>query len=153
MSVLEDSSPFLQVSPAAVDAIKRLQARQSGPVQPLRLGVEPGGCAELIYVLHFDPKVLNPNAPGSDDPSSGALGSGGFGSGGSGSENPDAGEGDRLITIDAIEIVVDAASQPYVQGITLDYSEDLMGGGFRFHNPRAARTCSCGFSFSLTSER
>jgi iron-sulfur cluster assembly protein len=31
----------------------------------------------------------------------------------------------------------------------LDYSEDLMGGGFRFHNPNAAQSCSCGNSFSI----
>jgi Fe-S cluster assembly iron-binding protein IscA len=31
----------------------------------------------------------------------------------------------------------------------LDYSEDLMGGGFRFHNPNAIETCGCGNSFRL----
>jgi iron-sulfur cluster assembly protein len=38
----------------------------------------------------------------------------------------------------------------YLQGLTMDYSEDLMGGGFRFVNPLAVQTCGCGNSFSTT---
>jgi iron-sulfur cluster assembly protein len=30
----------------------------------------------------------------------------------------------------------------------LDYSEALIGGGFKFTNPNAAQTCGCGTSFS-----
>ncbi|MEC4982506.1 MAG: iron-sulfur cluster assembly accessory protein [Oscillatoria sp. PMC 1068.18] len=46
-----------------------------------------------------------------------------------------------------ISIVVDAESSEFLKGLSLDYSEDLMGGGFRFHNPNATETCSCGNSF------
>ena|GEM_PF-119428 len=60
-------------------------------------------------------------------------------------ENPD-GE-DRCCTCDGVAIAVDVLSLPYVDGLTIDYTEDLMGGGFRFHNPHAERTCSCGHSF------
>lgn len=52
-----------------------------------------------------------------------------------------------------ISIVVDPKSYVYLEGIKLDYSEDLMGGGFRFENPNAFSCCGCGISFSpRTSE-
>jgi iron-sulfur cluster assembly accessory protein len=47
-----------------------------------------------------------------------------------------------------IRILVDPEQLSFLQGLNLDYSEDLMGGGFRFHNPQAQQTCGCGQSFS-----
>jgi iron-sulfur cluster assembly protein len=57
--------------------------------------------------------------------------------------------GDRVWDYHGIQIVVDPQSITYVDELTLDYSEDLMGGGFRFHNPSAAQHCGCGNSFSI----
>jgi iron-sulfur cluster assembly protein len=45
----------------------------------------------------------------------------------------------------------DSQSLTYLRGLTLDYSEDLMGGGFRFYNPQAQQTCGCGQSFALAT--
>jgi len=59
---------------------------------------------------------------------------------------------DRVYNCSGITVVVDAQSVNYVRDLLLDYSEDLMGGGFRFHNPQAIATCSCGNSFSVASE-
>jgi iron-sulfur cluster assembly protein len=56
---------------------------------------------------------------------------------------------DRLYENESIAIIVNAEILPYLNGLSLDYSEDLMGGGFRFHNPNALQTCSCGNSFSI----
>ena len=56
--------------------------------------------------------------------------------------------GDRIFDEHGIQVVIDAESLEYVNGLQLDYSEDLMGGGFRFHNPQANTTCGCGNSFS-----
>ncbi|MBW4630702.1 MAG: iron-sulfur cluster assembly accessory protein [Iphinoe sp. HA4291-MV1] len=50
------------------------------------------------------------------------------------------------------QIVIDAESLKYINELTLDYSEDLMGGGFRFYNPQADATCGCGNSFSTTND-
>ncbi|MBH8553115.1 iron-sulfur cluster assembly accessory protein [Nostocaceae cyanobacterium CENA357] len=58
--------------------------------------------------------------------------------------------GDRVFELNGIKVVVDAESLDYISGLDLDYSEDLMGGGFRFHNPQAIATCGCGNSFSTT---
>ena len=59
--------------------------------------------------------------------------------------NPD----DQLYHCDGIQIIVDRQSLAYLEGLRLDYSEDLMGGGFRFHNPNATETCGCGNSFAV----
>ncbi|WP_199248019.1 iron-sulfur cluster assembly accessory protein [[Phormidium] sp. ETS-05] len=56
---------------------------------------------------------------------------------------------DVMVECEGIGVVVDAQSWKQVNGITIDYSEDLMGGGFRFHNPNATRVCGCGNSFSV----
>ncbi len=58
---------------------------------------------------------------------------------------------DRVFECDNIQVVVNRNSLAYVDGLTLDYSEDLMGGSFRFHNPNAKQTCSCGHSFAVES--
>lgn len=58
---------------------------------------------------------------------------------------------DRVYECSGITVVVDAKSINYINDLLLDYSEDLMGGGFRFHNPEAIATCSCGNSFSVTA--
>jgi iron-sulfur cluster assembly accessory protein len=49
---------------------------------------------------------------------------------------------------EGIQIAIDPQQLKYLNELTLDYSEDLMGGGFRFRNPNAAQSCSCGNSFS-----
>jgi iron-sulfur cluster assembly protein len=59
------------------------------------------------------------------------------------------GSDDQLFECDNIQVVVSRNSLAYVNGLTLDYSEDLMGGSFRFHNPNAKQTCSCGHSFAV----
>lgn len=57
--------------------------------------------------------------------------------------------GDFVCQCGGIEVAVDSQSQPYVKDLVIDYTEDLMGGGFRFHNPQAAQTCGCGHSFAI----
>jgi len=47
-----------------------------------------------------------------------------------------------------VKVVVDVKSFLYLRGLVLDYSNELMGGGFKFENPNAKRSCSCGSSFS-----
>lgn len=57
-------------------------------------------------------------------------------------------DSDREFESEGIIILVDQNSFPFVENIKVDYAEDLMGGGFRFTNPRVNH-CSCGLSFSL----
>jgi iron-sulfur cluster assembly protein len=59
---------------------------------------------------------------------------------------------DQHLTIAQLSIVIDPTSAAQLQGLAIDYTEDLMGGGFQFSNPQAKRTCSCGISFSLAAD-
>lgn len=55
---------------------------------------------------------------------------------------------DLVCDCSGITVVVDAQSLNYISDLVIDYSEDLMGGGFRFHNPHSSSTCGCGNSFA-----
>lgn len=61
----------------------------------------------------------------------------------------DARENDILVETANVPVLVDAKSALYLRGTELDYSSALMGGGFKFHNPNAQGSCSCGESFNL----
>lgn len=59
----------------------------------------------------------------------------------------DAQAGDEVIEKDAVKVLIDPQSLQYLNGSTVDYSDDLAGAGFRIHNPNAVRSCGCGTSF------
>ena len=48
-----------------------------------------------------------------------------------------------------LKCVVDAKSMLYLYGLELDYSNELIGGGFKFFNPNAEESCGCGSSFGV----
>jgi len=48
-----------------------------------------------------------------------------------------------------LRVVCDRDSLTYLDGLNVDYSRKLMGGGFRFANPNASRSCGCGTSFRI----
>lgn len=54
---------------------------------------------------------------------------------------------DEIFEYDGLKVLVDKVSLPYLEGSTLDFSNDLMNSGFIFNNPNARRTCGCGKSF------
>jgi len=56
---------------------------------------------------------------------------------------------DYIFEFDGLKIYIDPKSMVYLDGMTLDYQESLMYSGFRFDNPNARRTCSCGTSFTV----
>ena len=57
-------------------------------------------------------------------------------------------EFDKIYTSEGIKIVCDLKSWFYVKGTEVDFSDDLLSGGFQLKNPNANRTCGCGTSFS-----
>lgn len=57
--------------------------------------------------------------------------------------------GDILINSDKSQLLIDPKTALYIKGTHLNYSHDLVGGGFHFKNPNAKASCSCGESFSL----
>ena len=57
--------------------------------------------------------------------------------------------GDILVCSSGARILVDTKSALYLRGTQLDYSDKMVGGGFKFSNPNAKSSCSCGESFSI----
>src|SRR5579862_8379574 len=57
-------------------------------------------------------------------------------------------EGDVVFSSFGVKVVVDQLSINYIRGASVDYVEDVMGGGFKIDNPNAVRSCGCGSSFS-----
>jgi iron-sulfur cluster insertion protein len=58
-------------------------------------------------------------------------------------------EDDFVIKKPGMTVLVDAMSMQYLQGATIDYTEELMGSNFVIKNPNAQSTCGCGSSFSV----
>jgi iron-sulfur cluster assembly protein len=56
---------------------------------------------------------------------------------------------DRVYEVNGVSVSIDLQQLAYLDNLKLDYSEDLMGGGFRFQNPLATSVCGCGNSFSM----
>jgi len=61
-------------------------------------------------------------------------------------DKPDA--TDEVFESQGQRVVCDPKSLLYLDGTEVDYSDDLLKGGFVFNNPNAKRSCGCGASFS-----
>ena len=59
------------------------------------------------------------------------------------------GEFDKVYTSQGVKIYCDLQSWLYLKGTTIDFSDDILSGGFKITNPNASRTCGCGTSFSV----
>lgn len=61
----------------------------------------------------------------------------------------DAAREDHVVEVDGVRVLVDPKSAPIVRGSTLDFTDALLGGGLKMHNPQAVHECACGDSFSV----
>ncbi|KAL3763311.1 hypothetical protein ACHAW5_007703 [Stephanodiscus triporus] len=114
---------IIKIKPRAMSRLVELKRKRDVPgASPLvlRMGVRNGGCSGLSYVMDFSTE---------DDIS-------------------DEDEVDEYETM-GIRCVVDAKSVLYLYGLELDYSDELIGGGFKFFNPNAEESCGCGSSFGV----
>ena len=59
-----------------------------------------------------------------------------------------AGEKDQVFEFNGLRVFVDPKSYLFLNGMTLDFKKALLGGGFKFENPNATKTCGCGTSFA-----
>lgn len=62
---------------------------------------------------------------------------------------PDTKKGDILIRTGKNQLLIDSRSALYLKGMEMDYSDRLVAGGFKFNNPNAKASCSCGESFAV----
>ena len=61
-------------------------------------------------------------------------------------------EGDQVFDSGGIRVLVDQASLRYVDGSTVDYTENFMGSGFEVSNPNVVASCGCGSSFRVADD-
>lgn len=117
---------IIHIKPKAMRRLRELrdQRRKEGDAQEfltLRMGVRSGGCSGMSYVMDF----CSADSVNAED------------------DQVDTYEKDR------IQCVVDSKSMLYLYGLQLDYSTELIGGGFKFYNPNAEESCGCGSSFGV----
>jgi iron-sulfur cluster assembly accessory protein len=59
---------------------------------------------------------------------------------------------DHVFDAAGVRVLVDPASLQYVEGSTVDYTENFMGSGFEVSNPNVVASCGCGSSFRVAEE-
>ena len=59
-----------------------------------------------------------------------------------------ANENDEQLDCHGVKVVVDMKSYLYLNGVEIDFKDEVMGRGFVFKNPNATSTCGCGSSFT-----
>jgi iron-sulfur cluster assembly protein len=101
----------------AIAQIEKIKQEKQKPI--LRLKVESGGCAGIMYRMLLDEKI------GEDDV---IIHGAGY-------------QGLVAITMKKME--------PFFDEVTLDFEDGLEGRGFVFSNPNAKNACGCGASFRV----
>ena len=107
------------------DAIEQISALLKNQVnkKALRVGVRSGGCSGMSYTMDF---IGSEEINSEDKIYDYSLGETEF-----------------------FQVVCDPKSLLYIYGMQLDFSKELIGGGFNFTNPNASQTCGCGSSFAV----
>ncbi len=57
-------------------------------------------------------------------------------------------DGDQRVDCGTFTVLVDDASAPLLDGVTMDFVDSMEGSGFTFANPNASSGCNCGKSFA-----
>ena len=60
------------------------------------------------------------------------------------------GEGDRLLEVDGLPLIVNDNSVALVDGTVIDFQRQGLNASFVFHNPNATGACGCGESFTVS---
>jgi iron-sulfur cluster assembly protein len=62
-------------------------------------------------------------------------------------ENPH--EKDKVFEFEEVKICIEIKSYLFLNGMEIDYEEDLLKSGLVFNTPNAKRTCGCGESITF----
>ena len=117
-----DDGKGILITNDAIEQISNLLKGQSDK-KALRVGVRSGGCSGMSYTMDFI---------------------------GTNEINPDDKVYDYSLNAEqSFQVVCDPKSLLYIYGMQLDFSKELIGGGFNFVNPNASQTCGCGSSFAV----
>ena len=58
-------------------------------------------------------------------------------------------EKDKLFDFGKVKICIDIKSYLFLNGMEIDYEEDILKSGLVFNTPKAQRSCGCGESISF----
>ena len=117
-----DDGKGILITNDAIEQISNLLKNQTDK-KALRVGVRSGGCSGMSYTMDFIGEVeINSDDKVYDY---------------------------SLSSEQNFKVVCDPKSLLYIYGMQLDFSKDLIGGGFNFVNPNASQTCGCGSSFAV----
>ena len=117
-----DDGKGILITNDAIEQISALLNNQTDK-KALRVGVRSGGCSGMSYTMDFI--------------------------GGDQINSDDKVYDYSLSSEKTFKVVCDPKSLLYIYGMQLDFSKDLIGGGFNFVNPNASQTCGCGSSFAV----
>ncbi|GAA4896755.1 iron-sulfur cluster assembly protein IscA [Ferrimonas pelagia] len=59
------------------------------------------------------------------------------------------GPGDEVFELLGVNIIIDAKSMVYLDGLEVDFVKEGLNEGFKFENPNANGECGCGESFTV----
>ena len=117
-----DDGKGILITKDAIEQISSLLKNQTDK-KALRVGVRSGGCSGMSYTMDFI--------------------------GGDEINSDDKVYDYSLSSEQTFKVICDPKSLLYIYGMQLDFSKDLIGGGFNFVNPNASQTCGCGSSFAV----
>ena len=117
-----DDGKGILITKDAIEQISSLLNNQTDK-KALRVGVRSGGCSGMSYTMNFI--------------------------GGDEIKSDDKVYDYSLSSEQTFKVVCDPKSLLYIYGMQLDFSKELIGGGFNFVNPNASQTCGCGSSFAV----
>ena len=60
------------------------------------------------------------------------------------------GEGDQLVDIDGLSLIVNDKALALVEGTVIDFQRQGLNASFVFHNPNSTGECGCGESFTVS---
>jgi iron-sulfur cluster assembly protein len=112
----------IDVTPKAVEAIKRQILKRNVPDTSLRVGIKGGGCSGFSYVIQF-----HDGPPHARDKVYDYKAEDGT----------------------PVRVVCDPKSLIYLNGAVLDWEQTLMQQGFKWKNPQEKSSCGCGHSFTV----
>ena len=58
-------------------------------------------------------------------------------------------DGDEVLDFEGVRVFMNPLHVAYLRGTVLDYSDSLIGAGFKIRNPNVKRECGCGASFDV----
>jgi iron-sulfur cluster assembly protein len=56
---------------------------------------------------------------------------------------------DEVFRVDDVNVIIDAKSLVYLDGLEVDFIKEGLNEGFKFVNPNAKGECGCGESFNV----